>query len=140
MKNSYIWQHRRQSSTWDRREYYLCSWYSAHFRSQQEQIPPQAISEYNISYKKPRTQYFNNKQIGNSHSYSSTHPAQNQKQSQILMDLPSGSPILLYRPITKKWDGPFKFISVDKETAVVQLRRGQKIFRTSSVNPGLYHN
>lgn len=55
------------------------------------------------------------------------------EMSERLRDLPSRSPVLVYRKITKKWDGPFKYVSDDNETAVVQLRRGRKIVRTTCV-------
>ena len=55
--------------------------------------------------------------------------------SQRLVDLPSGSPILLFRTSTKKWEGRYKFISVDGETAVIQLNKGRKIFRSTCVKP-----
>ena len=52
-----------------------------------------------------------------------------------LKDLPAGSLVLVYRTVTKKWEGPFKFISIDGETVVVQLPRGRKIFRSVCVKP-----
>ena len=55
--------------------------------------------------------------------------------SEKLRDLPSGSPVLVYCTVTKRWEGPFLFISVQGETAVIQLPRGRKIFRTSCIKP-----
>lgn len=48
---------------------------------------------------------------------------------------PSGSPVLVYRKTTKKWEGPFRFIYIDGETAVVQLRRGRNIFWSTCIKP-----
>lgn len=44
-----------------------------------------------------------------------------------LRDLPSGYPVLLYRTTTKRWEGTFKFISVDDDTVVVPLKPGMPI-------------
>lgn len=57
------------------------------------------------------------------------------EQSQPLHDLPGGSPVLIYRTNTKRWKGPRTFISVEGETAVVQIKRGRRIFRTTCVKP-----
>lgn len=57
------------------------------------------------------------------------------EHSKLLMDLPAGSPILVYRTTSKKWEGPFKFISIEGETAVIQLHRGRKIFRSTCIKP-----
>ena len=43
--------------------------------------------------------------------------------------------MLVYRTTTKLWEGPFKFISIDGETVVVQLARGRRIFRSTCVKP-----
>lgn len=43
--------------------------------------------------------------------------------------------MLVYRNADKKWDGPYPFISIDGNTAVVQLPRGRKIFRSVAVKP-----
>ena len=65
------------------------------------------------------------------------HPisAKARDQSTKLMALPSGSPVLVYRTTTKTWEGPFKFISCENETVVVQLSKGRRIFRTTCVKP-----
>lgn len=57
------------------------------------------------------------------------------EMSSRLRDLPSRSPVLVWRTKPKLWEGPFRFISVEGETAVVQLNRGRRIFRTSCVKP-----
>lgn len=57
------------------------------------------------------------------------------ESSAILHELPAGSPVLLYREVTKSWEGPFQFVSVSGETAVIQTPRGRRIFRTSCVRP-----
>ena len=57
------------------------------------------------------------------------------EKSAELYNLPSGAPVLVYRTTTKLWEGPFKFISIDGETVVVQLARGRRIFRRTCVKP-----
>lgn len=52
-----------------------------------------------------------------------------------LRQLPAGSPVLVYRTTTRKWEGPFIFISVEDETAIVQTGRGRRIFRSNCVKP-----
>ena len=65
------------------------------------------------------------------------HPrnAAAQDQERRLQKLPSGSPVLVYRTKSRKWEGPFRLVSTDDGTAVVQLKNGRKIFRTSAVKP-----
>lgn len=65
------------------------------------------------------------------------HPSgpKGKERSERLRKLPAGSPVLIYRTKTKSWEGPFKFISIEDETAVVQLNRGRKIFRSTCVRP-----
>lgn len=55
--------------------------------------------------------------------------------SQRLQYLPSGSPVLVYRTKTKICKGPVKFISVDKQAAVLQLQRVRNILRTKIMKP-----
>lgn len=57
------------------------------------------------------------------------------EMSERLLKLPAGSPVLVYRTKPKEWTGPHKFISVRGETAVVQLDRGRRIFRSTCVKP-----
>jgi hypothetical protein len=52
-----------------------------------------------------------------------------------LNELPYGSPVRVYRENTKKWEGPFRFISVDGDTVCVELPNGRKIFRSHVVRP-----
>lgn len=52
-----------------------------------------------------------------------------------LRRLPAGAAVLVYRTTTKKWEGPFTFISFDRETAVVQTGAGRRIFRSKCVKP-----
>jgi hypothetical protein len=47
-----------------------------------------------------------------------------------LTSLVFGAPVRVYREGTKKWEGPFKFVSVDGNTACVELPSGRKIFRS----------
>lgn len=51
----------------------------------------------------------------------------------ILEKLPSGSPVLVYRMTSKKWEGPYPLVHVYGRTAVIQLPRGRKIFRSTAV-------
>ena len=55
------------------------------------------------------------------------------EQEQELQRLPAGSPVLVYREKSKKWEGPFPFVTVDGSTVVVQMPTGRKIFRSSVV-------
>lgn len=57
------------------------------------------------------------------------------EQSECLRQLPAGSPVLVFRTASKLWEGPFDFISVSGETAVVQTKRGRRIFRSTCVKP-----
>lgn len=50
-----------------------------------------------------------------------------------LESLSPGSPILLFRDHSNRWEGPFPFISIDGDTVVVQLPSGRKIFRSHVV-------
>lgn len=49
----------------------------------------------------------------------------------------SGSPVLVYRPTTKTWEYPFRYISSEGKAVVVKLRRGRSIFRSTCVNPSV---
>lgn len=54
---------------------------------------------------------------------------QKEKQnSQLLQSLPTGSPVHVYRYISKKWARPFPLIQVKGETAVIQITSGRKIY------------
>lgn len=55
------------------------------------------------------------------------------EQEENLTKLPAGSPVMVYRNAQKKWEGPFPFVSIDGNTAVIQLPRGRKIFRSTAV-------
>jgi len=55
------------------------------------------------------------------------------EQEEELHKLPSGSPVLVYRQRTKKWEGPFPMVHVDGSTVVVQLPSGRKIFRSTVI-------
>ena len=70
-------------------------------------------------------------------SFALNHPAseKNTKNSEALRDLPAGSPVLVYRSTTDKWEGPFRYISIEGETVVVQLPHGRRIFRSHYVRP-----
>lgn len=37
----------------------------------------------------------------------------------------------------EKWTGPFRFVSIEGETVVVQLSRAKKILRTTVVKPAV---
>lgn len=71
-----------------------------------------------------------------------------QEVSQILRDLPAGYPVLVFRTATKRLESPFKYVSVDGQTAVGQLNRDRRIFRatllkpyvTSEMRAGAYEN
>lgn len=62
------------------------------------------------------------------------HPIGNES-SEKLRQLPAGSPVLVYRNKTKGWEGPFTFIHIQGETAVIQLPSGRKIFRSNVIKP-----
>ena len=57
------------------------------------------------------------------------------EQSSELYKLPAGSPVYVYREVSKSWEGPFPFINIDGETVVVQLPHGRRIFRSSVIKP-----
>lgn len=65
------------------------------------------------------------------------HPfgAKEKENSQRLLDLPSSSPVLLYLTNSRKWEGPFLYISIEVETVVVQLNKGRIIFHSICVRP-----
>lgn len=50
--------------------------------------------------------------------------------SAALHNLPAGSPVFVYRTKTKSWEGPLRFISIEGEAVVVQLKNRQRIFRS----------
>lgn len=52
-----------------------------------------------------------------------------------LRELPDGAPVLVYRPGSKTWEGPHKFLFIDDETVVLKAPPGRKIFRSSCVKP-----
>ena len=68
-------------------------------------------------------------------SFALCHPrkAEAQKQEEELRKLPAGSPVMVYRPKSKKWEGPFPMVSIDDGIVVVQMPRGRKLFRSSLV-------
>lgn len=70
-------------------------------------------------------------------SFALRHPTsnRNRRNSELLRNLPAGSPVLVYRTTNEKWDGPHKFVSIEGETAVVQLPHGRRIFRSHCVKP-----
>ena len=57
------------------------------------------------------------------------------EHSQKLRSFPAGSDVRVYRDTTKKWEGPFKFIEISGETALVQTACGRKIFCSTAVKP-----
>lgn len=42
---------------------------------------------------------------------------------------------MVFRTTTKRWEGPFTFVSFEKEMAIVQKTVGRWIFRTAWVRP-----
>ena len=52
-----------------------------------------------------------------------------------LEQLPCGAKVAIYRTTSKSWEGPLKFISIDKETEVVQTAKGRAIYRSACVRP-----
>lgn len=44
-----------------------------------------------------------------------------------------GAPVRVFRETSKTWQGPFKFVSKDGDTVVVQLPHGRQIFRSHVV-------
>lgn len=59
------------------------------------------------------------------------------KHSATLRKLLSGSPVLAYRTVRKRWEGLFKLISIEGETVVLQLDKGRGMFRSSCVKPSV---
>ena len=60
----------------------------------------------------------------------------NRSASLEILDLDVGDPVLVYRERTKKWEGPFKFVSQDGKTVKVQPPRGnEQEFSVSAVKP-----
>lgn len=57
------------------------------------------------------------------------------RHAEQLNRLPVGSKVLVYRQSTRSWTGPFRFIKIEGNTAIVQLPRGRRIFRSSCVKP-----
>lgn len=57
------------------------------------------------------------------------------ESSSLFHDLPSGSKVLVYRTKSKRWEGPYTYISSEGETIVVQLPQGRRIFRSTGVKP-----
>lgn len=53
----------------------------------------------------------------------------------IFTSVKSRNKVLVYRTKSGRWEGPFSFISVGGETAVIQHQRGRKIFRSICVRP-----
>lgn len=60
------------------------------------------------------------------------HPSdpKGMEASRIPRELPAGSDVLVNGTKPKRWEVPYNFISVDGETAVTQLPRGRRIFRS----------
>lgn len=56
-------------------------------------------------------------------------------QSAVLRNLAAGAYVRVYRKKTKQCDGTYTFISVEGETAIVQMTRGRRIFRSTCVRP-----
>jgi len=57
----------------------------------------------------------------------------NGPRTEDIRSLPLGSDVLVWRIHTKKWDGPFKLLSVQDETATLDLLSGPTQFRTTSI-------
>lgn len=55
--------------------------------------------------------------------------------SDTLRRLPYGSEVLIYRTKPKRWEEPYKYISCDGETVVVQINSGRNVFRSTCVKP-----
>lgn len=55
--------------------------------------------------------------------------------SEAIRNLPPGADVLVYHTTTKRWGGPFTYVSSDGDTEVVQLRKGRRIFRSTCVKP-----
>lgn len=58
--------------------------------------------------------------------------------SAALQNLPPGSKVMVYRTKSKSWEGPFRFIDCEGETAVIQLPRGRRVFRSVCVKPWIH--
>lgn len=65
------------------------------------------------------------------------HPSspKSKEAAAALAEIAAGSKVLVHRTVSKKWEYPFPFLSVDDETVVVQLPRGRKIFLGVCVKP-----
>lgn len=57
------------------------------------------------------------------------------KERKDLDNLRFGSPILIFRQKSGKWEGPFKFVSKENETVCAQLPYGRRIFSSHVVKP-----
>lgn len=57
------------------------------------------------------------------------------KERSDLDALAFGQPVRVYRQKSKRWEGPFKFISKEGDTVCVQFLLGRRIFRSHVVNP-----
>lgn len=57
------------------------------------------------------------------------------ESSEDLRMLPAGAKVLVYRTVTKHWEGPLKFIDIYGERGTVQTNRGRCIFQYKSVKP-----
>lgn len=57
------------------------------------------------------------------------------KERSDLRSLPFGAPVRVYRKASNKWEGPYKFISIDGDTVCLQLPQGRRIFRSYAVKP-----
>lgn len=55
------------------------------------------------------------------------------EQSKSLNRLPAGRKVLVYRTVHKGWEGPFLFVSIYGETAVIQKTAGRRLFRSTFV-------
>lgn len=55
----------------------------------------------------------------------------------LLRELSAGSPVVVFTSVITSSEGPFKFIYIEGEAAVVQTPRDRKIFRSTCVNPSV---
>lgn len=66
----------------------------------------------------------------------------NGPSTSLIHDLPLNSPVLVFREgntgQSGSWTGPYKLLSLQRESAVIELTNGPTIFRTTSVKP--YHD
>jgi hypothetical protein len=60
-------------------------------------------------------------------------PFGNERQD--LDALQFGAEVSVYRAASGRWEGPFRFVSKEGETVVVELANGRKIFRSNAVRP-----